>query len=141
MWDMVGDAFDSMDDVDILGIVNLSLDEPKLESVLFGDEGERPNNDDDHRFGLMLINFSTAISAIYLWRRDRGRPSNRATSAVGTQLHFLHSSFVRFYCGMFTVKYIEFLLAGKDVSLIRPDYMREWRKKLAANILSQSFDL
>ncbi|KAL8484476.1 hypothetical protein ACS0TY_026962 [Phlomoides rotata] len=35
-----------------------------------------------------------------------------------------------FDCGMFTVKYIEFLLAGKDVSLIRPDYMREWRKKL-----------
>ncbi|KAL8506721.1 hypothetical protein ACS0TY_017571 [Phlomoides rotata] len=46
-----------------------------------------------------------------------------------------------FDCGMFTVKFIEFLLAGKDVSLIRPDYMREWRKKLAANIFSQSFGL
>ncbi|KAL8508275.1 hypothetical protein ACS0TY_018748 [Phlomoides rotata] len=46
-----------------------------------------------------------------------------------------------FDCGMFTVKFIEFLLAGKDVSLIRPDYMREWRKKLAADIFSQSFDL
>ncbi|KAL8520444.1 hypothetical protein ACS0TY_011100 [Phlomoides rotata] len=48
MWDVAGDAFDSMDDVGILGIANLSLDEPELESVLFGDEGERPNNDDDH---------------------------------------------------------------------------------------------
>ncbi|KAL8541730.1 hypothetical protein ACS0TY_002836 [Phlomoides rotata] len=46
-----------------------------------------------------------------------------------------------FDCGMFTVKFIEFLLAGKDVSLIRPDYMREWKKKLAADIFSQSFDL
>ncbi|KAL8523006.1 hypothetical protein ACS0TY_013102 [Phlomoides rotata] len=46
-----------------------------------------------------------------------------------------------FDCGIFTVKYIEFLLAGKDVSLIRSDYMREWRKKLAADIFSQSFDL
>ncbi|KAL8464794.1 hypothetical protein ACS0TY_034336 [Phlomoides rotata] len=46
-----------------------------------------------------------------------------------------------FDCGMFTVKFIEFLLAGKDVCLIRPDYMREWRKKLTADIFSQSFDL
>ncbi|KAL8523431.1 hypothetical protein ACS0TY_013403 [Phlomoides rotata] len=42
--------------------------------------------------------------------------------------------------GMFTVKYIEFLLAGKDVSLIRPDYMGEWRKKLSANIFLEHFD-
>ncbi|KAL8528684.1 hypothetical protein ACS0TY_006219 [Phlomoides rotata] len=48
MWDVAGDAFDSMDDVGILGIANLSLDEPELESVLFCDEGEGPNNDDDH---------------------------------------------------------------------------------------------
>ncbi|KAL8466784.1 hypothetical protein ACS0TY_035729 [Phlomoides rotata] len=48
MWDVAGDAFDSMDDVGILRIVNLSIDEPELESVLFGDERERPNNDDDH---------------------------------------------------------------------------------------------
>ncbi|KAL8464162.1 hypothetical protein ACS0TY_033905 [Phlomoides rotata] len=45
MWDVAGDAFDSMDDVGILGVANLSLDEPELESVLFGgDEG--PCNDD-----------------------------------------------------------------------------------------------
>ncbi|KAL8476898.1 hypothetical protein ACS0TY_029265 [Phlomoides rotata] len=43
MWDVVGDAFDSMDYVGILGVANLSLDEPELESVLFGDEG--PSND------------------------------------------------------------------------------------------------
>ncbi|KAL8549978.1 hypothetical protein ACS0TY_008705 [Phlomoides rotata] len=46
-----------------------------------------------------------------------------------------------FDCGMFIVKFIEFLLAGKDASLIHPDYMREWRKKLATDIFSQSFDL
>ncbi|KAL8550040.1 hypothetical protein ACS0TY_008753 [Phlomoides rotata] len=51
MWDVVGGAFDSMDDVGILGIANLPLDELELESVLFGDEGERPNNDDE----LMII--------------------------------------------------------------------------------------
>ncbi|KAL8475705.1 hypothetical protein ACS0TY_028387 [Phlomoides rotata] len=45
MWDVVGDAFDSMEDVGILGIANLSIEEPELESVLFGDEGA--NNDDD----------------------------------------------------------------------------------------------
>ncbi|KAL8473225.1 hypothetical protein ACS0TY_030161 [Phlomoides rotata] len=44
-----------------------------------------------------------------------------------------------FDCGMFTVKYIKFLLAGKDVSLIRPNYMREWRKKLAADIFFTIF--
>ncbi|KAL6527847.1 hypothetical protein OROMI_029658 [Orobanche minor] len=43
MWDVVGDAIDSMDDIGILGIANLSLDEPELESVLFGDEREGQN--------------------------------------------------------------------------------------------------
>ncbi|KAL8456618.1 hypothetical protein ACS0TY_034738 [Phlomoides rotata] len=39
MWDVVGDAFDSMDDVGILGVANLSLNESELEFVLFcGDE-------------------------------------------------------------------------------------------------------
>ncbi|KAL8464323.1 hypothetical protein ACS0TY_034013 [Phlomoides rotata] len=52
MWNVAEDAFDSMDDVGILGIMNLSLDEPKLESILFSDEGERPNNDDDHMIRL-----------------------------------------------------------------------------------------
>ncbi|KAL8474026.1 hypothetical protein ACS0TY_030759 [Phlomoides rotata] len=46
MWDVDEDAFDSMDDVGILGSANLTLDEPELESILFGDEGA--NNDDDH---------------------------------------------------------------------------------------------
>ncbi|KAL6538748.1 hypothetical protein OROGR_012736 [Orobanche gracilis] len=44
MWDVTGDAFDSMDDIGILGIANLSLDEPELECVLFADEGEGPSN-------------------------------------------------------------------------------------------------
>ncbi|XP_057790912.1 uncharacterized protein LOC131008025 [Salvia miltiorrhiza] len=40
MWDVAGDAFDAMDDIGILGIANLSLDEPELESILFCDDGE-----------------------------------------------------------------------------------------------------
>ncbi|XP_057800087.1 uncharacterized protein LOC131015682 [Salvia miltiorrhiza] len=46
MWDVAGDAFDAMDDIGILGIANLSLDEPELESILFCDdgEGEGPSN-------------------------------------------------------------------------------------------------
>ncbi|KAL8457320.1 hypothetical protein ACS0TY_035244 [Phlomoides rotata] len=51
MWDVAGDSFDYMDDVGILGVVNLSLDEPELESVLFGGEGGL-SNDDDHPIGL-----------------------------------------------------------------------------------------
>ncbi|KAG6518913.1 hypothetical protein ZIOFF_022399 [Zingiber officinale] len=41
MWDVGADGFDSMDmeGAAILEIVNLSLDEPKLESILFTDEG------------------------------------------------------------------------------------------------------
>ncbi|KAG6521801.1 hypothetical protein ZIOFF_018934 [Zingiber officinale] len=41
MWDVGADGFDSMDmeGAAILEIANLSLDEPKLESVLFTDEG------------------------------------------------------------------------------------------------------
>ncbi|KAL8545773.1 hypothetical protein ACS0TY_005775 [Phlomoides rotata] len=61
MWDVDVDAFDSMDDVGILGITNLSLNEPELESVLFGDEGERPNNDDNH-----LIRFDAYTFSCYV---------------------------------------------------------------------------
>lgn len=45
MWDVAGDAFDSMDEIGILGIANLSLDEPELESILFVDEVEEMNDD------------------------------------------------------------------------------------------------
>ncbi|KAL8488654.1 hypothetical protein ACS0TY_024813 [Phlomoides rotata] len=51
MWDMAEDAFDSMDDIGILGVENLSLDEPELEFILYGDEGGL-SNDDDHPIGL-----------------------------------------------------------------------------------------
>ncbi|KAG8387950.1 hypothetical protein BUALT_Bualt02G0074500 [Buddleja alternifolia] len=48
MWDVAGDAFESMDDIGILEIANLSLDEPELESVLYTDEvGEESRNDYD----------------------------------------------------------------------------------------------
>ncbi len=37
LWDVGGDQFRSMEDVGVLEFVNLSLDEPELESVLFDD--------------------------------------------------------------------------------------------------------
>ena len=41
MWDIGGDGFDSIDieNAGILEIANLSLDEPKLEAILFDSEG------------------------------------------------------------------------------------------------------
>jgi len=40
MWDIVGDAFDSIEDVGELEIAQLSLDEPELEVVLFREKGD-----------------------------------------------------------------------------------------------------
>ncbi|KAG5562100.1 hypothetical protein RHGRI_004972 [Rhododendron griersonianum] len=40
LWDVGGDAFDSLEGAGILEIANLSLDEPDMEAVLFTDEGE-----------------------------------------------------------------------------------------------------
>jgi hypothetical protein len=37
MWDVGGDSFESLSGVGILEVVNLSLDEPELHSVSFGD--------------------------------------------------------------------------------------------------------
>jgi hypothetical protein len=37
MWDVKGDSFESLSGVGILEVANLSLDEPELHSVLFGD--------------------------------------------------------------------------------------------------------
>ena len=41
MWDVKGDGFDSMDieNAGLLEIVDLSLDEPELEAILFDLEG------------------------------------------------------------------------------------------------------
>jgi len=36
-WDIAGDRFDTFEDVGELQITNLSLDEPELEAVVFGD--------------------------------------------------------------------------------------------------------
>jgi len=35
LWDISGDAFDSMEGADILEVANLSLDEPEIEAVIF----------------------------------------------------------------------------------------------------------
>ncbi|KAF7129772.1 hypothetical protein RHSIM_Rhsim10G0138200 [Rhododendron simsii] len=40
LWDVGGDAFDSLEGAGILEIANLSLDEPDMEAVIFTDEGE-----------------------------------------------------------------------------------------------------
>ncbi|CAL5365301.1 unnamed protein product [Camellia sinensis] len=47
MWDIAGDNFDSLDDIGMLGIANLSLDEPAMEAVLFTDEGEDGGGGED----------------------------------------------------------------------------------------------
>ncbi|KAL2526455.1 Ulp1 protease family protein [Abeliophyllum distichum] len=43
-------------------------------------------------------------------------------------------------CGIFTVKYIEFLQANMDVCAIRPEYIPMWIKKLAAELLAWHFE-
>ncbi len=40
MWDIAGDALDSMGGAGILQIADLSLDELELEAVVFGDEAD-----------------------------------------------------------------------------------------------------
>ncbi|XP_059625062.1 uncharacterized protein LOC132268257 isoform X1 [Cornus florida] len=45
MWDVGGDAFDSLEGSGKLEIANLSLDEPDLEAMIFTDEGD--GNDDE----------------------------------------------------------------------------------------------
>ncbi|KAL0373025.1 UNVERIFIED_CONTAM: hypothetical protein Scaly_0984100 [Sesamum calycinum] len=47
MWDMAGDAFETIEDIGILDIANLSLDEPKMESVLFDEITEDSKDDRD----------------------------------------------------------------------------------------------
>ncbi|KAL0289160.1 UNVERIFIED_CONTAM: hypothetical protein Sangu_2625700 [Sesamum angustifolium] len=48
MWDVAGDAFETIEDVGILEIANLSLDEPELESVLFDEITEDLKDDHDN---------------------------------------------------------------------------------------------
>ncbi|KAL2523773.1 Ulp1 protease family protein [Abeliophyllum distichum] len=43
-------------------------------------------------------------------------------------------------CGIFTIKYIEFLQANMDVCAIQPEYIPMWRKKLAAELLAWHFE-
>ncbi|KAI8529872.1 hypothetical protein RHMOL_Rhmol11G0008200 [Rhododendron molle] len=43
MWDIAGDAFDSLADVGILEVAELSLDEPELEAVVCTDDGDDAN--------------------------------------------------------------------------------------------------
>ncbi|GER32190.1 hypothetical protein STAS_08245, partial [Striga asiatica] len=45
-----------------------------------------------------------------------------------------------FDCGTFTIKFIEFLHAGKDVKGVEQKFIPSWRIKLAAEIFAQHFD-
>ena len=47
LWDICGDAFDSMDGAGMLEIADLSLDEPEMEAVLFRDEGDEVDEVED----------------------------------------------------------------------------------------------
>ncbi|XP_050365519.1 magnesium transporter MRS2-I-like [Argentina anserina] len=65
MWDVGGDEFDSLEDTNVgrLEIAELSLDEPQLEAVLFGD-------DDDIEVGVIEEDVSQTLS---LWCQVRRR--------------------------------------------------------------------
>ena len=39
MWDIAGDSFNSFEDAGMLEVASLSLDEPKLEAIVFTDVG------------------------------------------------------------------------------------------------------
>ena len=47
MWDIAGDTHDSFEDVGVLEVANLSLDEPKLETVVFTDDVDHDQIDGD----------------------------------------------------------------------------------------------
>ncbi|CAL5418993.1 unnamed protein product [Camellia sinensis] len=55
MWDIAGDNFDSLDDIGMLGIANLSLDEPAMEAILFTDEGEDGGGGEDVRIKIIRL--------------------------------------------------------------------------------------
>ncbi|PWA61242.1 hypothetical protein CTI12_AA374770 [Artemisia annua] len=47
MWDLGADGFDTLDDVGILGMANLSLDEPEMEAMLFTSDDTIDVDDED----------------------------------------------------------------------------------------------
>ncbi|GAV74567.1 DUF659 domain-containing protein/Dimer_Tnp_hAT domain-containing protein [Cephalotus follicularis] len=44
MWDIGGDAFDSLEDIGVLEVASRSLDEPEMESIVFLDEVDAPSD-------------------------------------------------------------------------------------------------
>ncbi|KAL2538808.1 sentrin-specific protease 1-like [Forsythia ovata] len=69
---------------------------------------------------------------IYLRQLKESCPQSRVRS--------VYEASPRSDCGIFTVKYIEFLQANMDVSAIRPECIPMWRKKLAAELLAWHFE-
>uniref|UniRef100_A0A5B7AFB0 BED-type domain-containing protein n=1 Tax=Davidia involucrata TaxID=16924 RepID=A0A5B7AFB0_DAVIN len=51
MWDIAGDTFDSFEDVGVLEVANLSLDEPELEAVVFMDDGNEREEEEEDEVG------------------------------------------------------------------------------------------
>ncbi|KAG5560113.1 hypothetical protein RHGRI_003412 [Rhododendron griersonianum] len=47
MCDIAGDAFDSLDDIGILGVAKPSVDKPKLEAIVFTDDVDDAHGDED----------------------------------------------------------------------------------------------
>ncbi|KAL2460927.1 Ulp1 protease family protein [Abeliophyllum distichum] len=43
-------------------------------------------------------------------------------------------------CGVFTIKFIEFLSVGESALLIQNEHISMWRKKLAADLYTQNYD-
>ncbi|KAK6118634.1 hypothetical protein DH2020_047626 [Rehmannia glutinosa] len=43
-------------------------------------------------------------------------------------------------CGVFVIKYIEFLSAGQEINLVNSHHMLMWREKLAADIYAFNYD-
>ena len=47
MWDIAEDSFDTLEDVGLPEVLNLSLDEPELKSVIFNDNEETGGGGDE----------------------------------------------------------------------------------------------
>ena len=68
MWDVGGDSFDSLDDLGILEIANLSLDEPELEAIVFSNEDEELEEEDNIEVGLVWLYRNAFVFLVTFFR-------------------------------------------------------------------------
>ena len=65
MWDVGGDSFDSLNDLGILEIANLSLDEPELEAIVFSNEDDKLEKGEDNiEVGLVWLKMKAFVFCI-----------------------------------------------------------------------------